>query len=169
MAMLKMNPTYAGDPQLCVVAGSFVFTNTSAPAQNTIIQPTFFTAPRNANGAGIGQNETVAPLGSKVVGVAFPTPAYSPQVVTNASANTVMLDLRAFPGDIVSVNATLVPAPGNTPGTLSLISMDATVVGIDQVNNYVYILAVGGGGGVQALTNGVSLQYVVYFKDSYTP
>lgn len=169
MAMLKMNPTYAGDPQLCVVAGSFVFTNTSAPAQNTILQPSFFNASRNANGAGIGQNETVAPLGSKVVGVAFPTPAYSPQVVTNASASTLMLDLRAFPGDIVSVVATLVPGPGGAPGTLSLVSMDATVVGIDQINNYVYVLAVSGGGGAQSLANGVALHYVVYFKDSYTP
>lgn len=169
MAMFKMNPTFAGDPQLCVVVGSFVFTNASAAAINTIVQPTYFTSAKNAQGAGCGQDETVAPLGSKVVGVINPTPAYSPQVCTGGSQSVILLDLRAYPGDIVSVVASCATAPAGTPGTLSLTTYDASVIGIDQTNKFVYLAATTSTGAAQNLQSGIAVHYVVHFKDSYTP
>lgn len=170
MAMFKMNPTYAGDPQLCVVAGSFVFTNTSPAPTDTIVQPTFFTSAKNAQGAGCGQDETVAPLGSKVVGVINPTPVYSPQVCTGGGASVLLLDLRAYPGDIVSVVASNSSAPSSTPGTLTNIVYNTVVRGIDQTNKFVYISNLSANGAtIVSLQGGMSIHYVVYFKDSYTP
>lgn len=167
--MFKMNPMYSGDPNMVVVAGSFVAQNVGPAAINTIVPNVLFKASQNVNGAAIGQNESSAPQGSKVTAVINPTPAYSPQVATGGNQNVVLLDLRAYPGDIVCVQASCVPAPSATPGVLNLSSLDATVVGIDQSNNFVYILSTSGSGGVNAFQNGVSLHFAVYFKDSYTP
>ena len=169
MAMFKSNPMYCGDPGMVVVAGSVVAQNPAAAAANTIVPNVLTRTNFNAAGAGIGQGEAVAPQGAKVTAVINPTTAYAPQVATGANQNVVMLDLRAYPGDIVCVQASCVPAPSATPGALTLGSLDATVVGIDQSNNFVYILTTSGGGGANAFLNGISLHYVVFFKDTYTP
>lgn len=169
MAMFKLNPMYSGDTQLVCVAGSYVFQNTTAAPQNTVVPTILFKANANVNGAAIGQNETVAPQGTKIPCVLNPTPAYAPQVATGANANVAMLDLRAYPGDIVSVQVNAAAAPSATAGALSLISVECTCVGIDQTNNFVYVLCTGGSGSAQPWQNNMSLHFAVYFKDTYVP
>jgi hypothetical protein len=163
MALFKTNPINAGDPGMCVVAGSVVASNTST-GNNTIVPQAMAPATANAAGAAIGQGETIAPQASKVTVVFQPTTAYHPAVATNANtAGVALLDLRAYPSDIVSVQVTLANAPGATPGTLVFVAPTATVVGIDQVNKFVYIAS------SQNFVNNLALHYVVYFKDTYVP
>lgn len=169
MALFKMNPAYSTDPEMCFVAGSYVCTNASAPAANTVVQAALFKATANAGGAALGQNETVAPQGTKVPCVLNPTPAYHPAVATGGSTSVAMFDLRAYPGDIVSVNVTSLPAVSGTAGALNLTSTDATVVGIDQTNNFVYVLYTNGSGTAQPLQGGVAIHFQVFFKDTFAP
>lgn len=170
MALFKMNPMWSGDPEMCVVAGSYVFTNPAAATANTVVQPALFRATPNALGAAIGQNETMAPQGSKVPCVIFPTTGYAPGVASNAGlANICMLDLRAYPSDIVSVQAELIPAPSATPGALNVTGLDAAVLGIDQSNNFIYILGLTAAGAGSNFAAGSALHFVVYFKDGFAP
>lgn len=169
MAMFKMNPMMAGDPSMVVVAGSCVFTNTGAAPANTIVPATLFNASKNALGAGIGQNETVAPQGSKVTHVINPNTGYAPAVATGGNANVVLLDLRAYPGDLVSVQVAAVGPANATAGALTTTAYDAAVLGIDQTNNFVYIMMTTGSGGATNAANGLALHYQVYFKDGFAP
>lgn len=169
MAMFKMNPMFAGDPEMCVVAGSCVFTNTGAAAVNTIVPAALFSASKNALGAGIGQNETVAPQGSKVTHVINPTTGYAPAVATGGNATVVLLDLRAYPGDLVSVQVAAVGPANATAGALTTTAYDAAVLGIDQTNNFVYFLITTAAGGAQFFGAGLALHYVVFFKDGFYP
>ena len=169
MAMFKLNPMFSGDPSMVVVAGSVVAQQTGAAPVNTIVQNVLTKTNFNAAGAGIGQGEAVAPQGCKVTAVINPTPAYSPQVATGANQNTILLDLRAYPGDIVCAMASVTPPPNATPGALNLTAVDATVAGIDQANNFIYVLTTNGSGGALGLTAGFSLHYVIFLKDTYTP
>ncbi len=169
MAMFKMNPMYAGDAELCVVAGSYVFTNASAPTANTVVQSALFQATPAANNSSIGQNETVAPQGSKVPCVAYPTTGYAPAVAAGAGTNVAMLDLRAYPGDIVCVQVQLVAPASATSGTLNLTPLEASVIGIDQVNKFVYVQAYTTAGAAQAFSGGVALHFVAFFKDGFAP
>lgn len=170
MAMFKMNPMYSGDPSMCVIAGSAVAQNVGAAPANTVVPNVLFKASQNATGAAIGQNETMAPQGGKVTVVINPTTGYAPQVVSNASASIALLDLRAFPGDIVSVNVTAIPAPSATPGALNLNPIEASVLGIDQTNNFVYVtFSLVNGGSSLNFTAGMALHFAVFIKDSYTP
>lgn len=169
MALFKMSVMNSGNAEMCTVTGSCVFTNTAA--SNNYIQPQSLTkAAVNASGASIGQNETVAPQGSKVVIVAQPTTAYSPQIATNANAASIaVLDLRGFPADIVSVGCGAVaPAPG-TAGTIATTGYDCAVLGIDQVNNFIYVQLVTSAGVATTWGNGIALHYKVVFCDGYAP
>jgi hypothetical protein len=164
MTMFKMNPMYSGDASMCVVAGSAVFTNTTTPTSNTIIPAQVLPVTPAANGAAIGQGETVAPMGCKVTVVVNPTTAYHPAVAANASSAAVaLIDLRAYPSDIVSVHVGVTTIASATPGTLSLSLPTANVVGIDQTNKFVYVYC------SQQYINSLALHYAVFFKDSYAP
>lgn len=169
MAMFKLNPMYSGDTQLCVVAGSYVFQNTGAATANTIVQQQLYKAPANTAGAAIGQNETIAPQGSKVPCVLNPTAAYAPQVASGGNASIALLDLNAYPGDIVCVQVGLVAAPSATAGALNVTPYDASVIAIDQTNHYVYVAGTTSAGVAQNFQSGLALHFVVYFKDTYVP
>lgn len=168
--MFKMNPMFSGDPNLVVVAGSAVSQNVGPAPINTVVPSVLFKASQNLGGAALGQNESMAPQGGKVPVVISPTPGYAAQVATNASnATVVMLDLRAYPGDIISVMASAMPPMHATPGALNFLPMDASVLAIDQTNNFVYIQIVGAAGNLLHMSNGVALHFAVFIKDSYAP
>ena len=169
MAMFKMNPMYSGDPGMCVIAGSAVAQNVGPAPANTVVPAVLFKASQNAAGSALGQNESVAPQGGKVPMVINPTPAYAPQVVTNGNPTVVMLDLRAYPGDIVSVVASAIPAMSATPGALNYAPVDTSVLAIDQTNNFVYIQLLSAAGSNLNMAGGTALHFAVFIKDSYTP
>lgn len=172
MALFKTNPMFAGDPQVVMVTGSFVFTNTSAAGPNTVVAQALSNATTNAAGSAIGQRETVAPLGSKVACIVNPTTAFSPQIAPNANSPTIaVLDLKGYPSDIISVTCNALPAPSGTAGNIALPTqgLNEIVLGIDNTNMFVYVACTNVTGTPQNWANGISLHYQITFKDSYVP
>lgn len=169
MAMFKMDQMYAGSPQLCAIAGSVVVTASGAQPNNTIISQAVLVPPVGGSGAQLGPTAALAPTSPKVTAVVNPTPAYKPQVATNCSAQTLMLDLSGFPGNITSITLNTKAAPNGTPGQINIAATSGIVFDIDNVNKFVYCgLYSFGSTTTLNWQSGMTLYYNIVVSDSFT-
>lgn len=158
-----MNPTYAQSPVMMTATGYAQFP--VAPSGTNYVVPTQkAVTTTGANGATIGQSQTCGP-DSRVPVVVNPTSAYASTVAAGGSTNTIMLDLRAFPADIINVDATFSTA-NSVPGSIAGNAIGSFyVVGIDNVNKFVYFNAFALSGAVLNFGAGMGIQWSVTFRD----
>lgn len=169
MTLFRMNQAYGTSAEVCELMGYAYFTNTGAPAANTIVQMTANTTPTAAAGQKLAQTYTLGP-DARVPVVMNPTTAYHPAVAPGGSTSVVMLDCRAFPADIIMVQAMYVPPPSGTTGNLPALTTagNCVLLAIDNVNKFVYFAFTSLSGTAQVPANGASVQFDVTFMDTYT-
>jgi hypothetical protein len=164
-----MNQAYGTSAEVCELMGYAYFTNTAAPAANTLVTQTATTVPAATAGQRLAQAYTLGP-DARVPVVMNPTIAYHPAVAPGASTSVVMLDCRAFPADIIMAQGMYAPPPSATAGNLPAITSagNCVLLAIDNVNKFIYFGFTNLSGTAQVPSNGSSLQFDVTFMDTYT-
>lgn len=169
MALFRSNVSYGTSPEIMELLGYAYFTNTAAPAANTIVSQVRTTVPQAATGQQLAQQYTLGP-DARVTVVMNPTNAYHPAVASGGSTSVVMLDLRAFPADIVMAQATYAPAPSGTVGALPAVANvgNFQLLAIDNMTKFVYFACTSSSGSTQVPSNGASIQFDVAFSDTFS-
>ena len=164
MALGRMNPTYSHAPVMMTATGYAILPIASPPA-NYVIPTQKAALTVGANGATIGQSQTCGP-DSRVPVVVNPTTAYAATVANiGANTNIFMLDLRAFPSDIVNVDAGFVPANATAGSVVGNAVGSFCILGIDNVNKFIYFGAYNVNGSNIGFGLGMGIQWSVTFKD----
>jgi len=170
MALFKMDPMFAGSPQLCMISGSVSVNASGSQPINTVVSQAMMTPASNASGASLGPTAALAPVSPKVTAVVYPTQAYKPQVATNGNATVMMLDLSGYQGNITSVTLNTKPAPNATAGQINIQATTGVVFDIDNVNKLVYCGIYNfGTSALLNWQNGMTLYYNVVMSDSFVP
>lgn len=168
MPLGRMNPTYSTSPLVCEYTGYVTFSTSGAPPANTVLNTlTKLSVASNANGATLGQLYSMSP-DSRMPVVSYPTTVYHPAVAANTTAFMFMIDCRALNADIIYASAAYVPAPSATAGNLPTLASaaNANVLGIDNVNKFVYFTLTSSSGSAVYPTPGSSVHFDIAFRDT---